>query len=187
MAEVQFYAEIRDFVETGGDVLLVIGFVTAMMWTMILERVWYFLVAFRADRKAILATWSARSDHESWYAHQIRRQLISQARLKLTRGLLVLRTIVAVCPMFGLLGTVTGMIEVFDVMAVAGTGNARGMAGGVSKATLPTMAGMVAALSGMLFMIQLERFADQECERVSDNLEIHHVPKNGRGQNATPA
>jgi biopolymer transport protein ExbB len=76
--------------------------------------------------------------------------------------------------MLGLLGTVTGMIEVFDVMAMAGSGNARGMASGVSKATLPTMAGMVAALSGMLFSIQLDRFANDETQRVSDELEIVH-------------
>ena len=59
------------------------------------------------------------------------------------------KTLVALCPMLGLLGTVTGMIEVFDVMA-AGGGNTRGMAAGVSKATLPTMAGMVAAPLGLL-------------------------------------
>jgi biopolymer transport protein ExbB len=57
-------------------------------------------------------------------------------------------------------------------MAGSGSGNARGMAGGVSKATLPTMAGMVAALSGMLFSIQLERFAREESDRVADSLEI---------------
>jgi biopolymer transport protein ExbB len=76
--------------------------------------------------------------------------------------------------MFGLLGTVTGMIEVFDVMALTGSGNTRGMAAGVSKATLPTMAGMVAALSGMLFSIQLDRFSRDEAERVADHLEIAH-------------
>ena len=43
-----------------------------------------------------------------------------------------------------------------------------------SKATLPTMAGMVAALSGMLFSIQLDRFAREEAERVADSLEIVH-------------
>ena len=63
------------------------------------------------------------------------------------------------------------MIEVFDVMAFSGSGNARGMAGGISKATLPTMAGMVAALSGMLFSIQLRRFAADESQRVADGLE----------------
>jgi biopolymer transport protein ExbB len=66
------------------------------------------------------------------------------------------------------------MIEVFDVMAT-GSGNTRGMAAGVSKATLPTMAGMVAALSGMLFRIQLDRFASDEAERVADHLEIVHA------------
>ena len=39
------------------------------------------------------------------------------------------------------------MVEVFDVMAVTGSGNARAMAAGISKATLPTMAGLVVALS----------------------------------------
>jgi biopolymer transport protein ExbB len=52
----------------------------------------------------------------------------------------------------------------------AGGGNTRGMAAGVSKATLPTMAGMVAAISGMLFHIQLERFAADASERVADRL-----------------
>ena len=51
-----------------------------------------------------------------------------------------------------------------------GSGNARGMAAGVSKATLPTMAGMVAAISGMIFSVQLRRFANDEAERVADSL-----------------
>ena len=67
------------------------------------------------------------------------------------------------------------MIEVFDVMAVAGSGNARGMASGVSKATLPTMAGMVAALSGMLFSIQIDRYAHSETERLASNLELREA------------
>ena len=73
-----------------------------------------------------------------------------------------------------LLGTVTGMIEVFDVMAIAGSGNVRGMAGGISKATLPTMAGMVAALSGLFFSVQLERRARREGRLMSDRLTLAH-------------
>ena len=70
----------------------------------------------------------------------------------------MVKTLVALCPLLGLLGTVTGMIEVFDVMAIAGSGNARAMAAGVSKATIPTMAGMVAAISGLYFSVS-DRFA----------------------------
>lgn len=166
---------VQDFVETGGDVLLVIAFVTAIMWTLILERYFYFkLGGHRRQAERVIAIWKERVDHRSWHAHMIRRLLVSEVELELNRGLLMIRTIVAVCPMFGLLGTVTGMIEVFDVMALTGSGNARGMAAGVSKATLPTMAGMVAALSGMLFSIQLDRFSRDETQRVADQLEIAH-------------
>ena len=82
----------------------------------------------------------------------------------------IARTLIALCPMLGLLGTVTGMIEVFDVMAFGGGGNTRAMASGVSKATIPTMAGMVAAISGMILIVQIERFAENETERLADQL-----------------
>ncbi len=81
---------------------------------------------------------------------------------------------VAVCPLIGLLGTVTGMIEVFDVMAILGSGNARAMAAGVSKATIPTMAGMVAALSGVFMSTYIERKAKREGERLEDSLTMDH-------------
>jgi biopolymer transport protein ExbB len=44
------------------------------------------------------------------------------------------------------------------------------MASGVSMATIPTMAGMVAALSGLYFINQLERFARIETQRAADHL-----------------
>jgi len=69
--------------------------------------------------------------------------------MQLQQSLGLIKSLVAVCPLLGLLGTVTGMIEVFDVMAVMGTGSARAMASGISKATIPTMAGMVGALTGV--------------------------------------
>ncbi len=48
-----------------------------------------------------------------------------------------------------MLGTVTGMIAIFDVMNVFGTGNARGMADGISRALLPTTAGLVTSIIGI--------------------------------------
>lgn len=174
MYDIEAISAVRDFVERGGDVMLAIAMLTGVMWTMVLERVFYYRTALRADEREAQEIWDARDDHASWYAQQIRRMLVSDVQHKIERGLGFIKTAVALCPMFGLLGTVTGMIEVFDVMAVAGSGNARGMASGVSKATLPTMAGMVAALSGMLFSIQLERFARNEAARVADRLEITH-------------
>jgi biopolymer transport protein ExbB len=174
MPELEAYGAVRDFVETGGDVLLVIAGVTFGMWILILERFWYFRWVHPREAAELERTWKARADHRSWNARQIRELLIAEVEMQLQRGLLIIKSLVALCPMLGLIGTVTGMIEVFDVMAIAGTGNIRGMAGGVSKATLPTLAGMVAALSALIFSAQLERFAKAERQRVADRLELVH-------------
>jgi len=174
MYDIEAIGLVRDFVERGGNVLLVIAFVTAVMWMLIYERFWYFTRLHKHEVERVRAIWQARSDHASWEAHRIRELLVSQVRTGLEKRLWPIETLVTLCPMLGLLGTVTGMIEVFDVMALAGSGNARGMAAGVSKATLPTMAGMVAALSGMLFSIQLRRYVIDETERVEDSLEVEH-------------
>ena len=87
--------------------------------------------------------------------------------------MLIIRTLVAMCPLIGLLGTVTGMITVFETMATQGTGNARLMAAGISMATIPTMAGMVAALSGLFVSSRLEAKAKMARESLVDSLPHH--------------
>lgn len=174
LTDFEAYSAVRDFIETGGDILLVIAMVSAMMWMLIYERIWYFRTLHRKEIDRITTIWNARREHSSWEAHKIREMLVAQVRAGLEQRIWPIETFVTLCPLLGLLGTVTGMIEVFDVMALAGSGNARGMAAGVSKATLPTMAGMVAAISGMMFSIQLRNYAMNEGDRVEDSLEIEH-------------
>jgi len=161
---------VRDFLETGGHVLVYILVTTFLMWTLMLERFCYFRFGHRRVAERALDAWEHRADRSSWYARQIRRMLIAQVRAQLNQGIGMIRTLVALCPLLGLLGTVTGMIEVFDVMAIAGSGNARAMASGVSRATIPTMAGMVAAISGLIFSVQIERYATDESERIADEM-----------------
>lgn len=170
----QIILDVQTFLDTGGGVLLAIGAVLVMMWTLMLERFYYFYFVFPGIADKTQREWAARPDHRSWEAHQIRRMKISELRMELENGLPYIKVLVALCPLFGLLGTVTGMIEVFDVLSIAGSGNARAMAGGVSKATIPTMAGMVAALSGLLLSVRIEQHAADEGERMADRLEIEH-------------
>ena len=160
----------RDFLETGGWVLVPIGLVTCLMWTMILERYWYLRTAHRVVVRETLEKWWERPDRASWHAHQIRRAMISRVSSAASRTVSIIGTLVRMCPLLGLLGTVTGMIEVFDAMAVSGNGNARAMASGVSRATIPTMAGMVAALSGVILSHQLDRRTKNEADIVAEQL-----------------
>ncbi len=114
---------IRDFLDTGGQVLLVIGVLIFAMWLLILERFIYFFNGFRGYKKAIKNSWLKRNERNSWNAEQIRQAMISRASMRLNANLALINVMVALCPLLGLLGTVTGMIEVFDVMAITGTGS----------------------------------------------------------------
>jgi biopolymer transport protein ExbB len=143
------------------------------MWVLMIERYWFLLGEFPKMQKEIVAKWDARQDTTSWYAHRIREAWISEASEKLDERMLIIKTLVAMCPLIGLLGTVTGMITVFETMATQGTGNARMMASGISMATVPTMAGMVAALSGVFFSTRLEARAKMAKEKLVDSLPHH--------------
>ena len=165
---------IRDFLDTGGQVLLVIAVLIFAMWLLILERFMYFFNGYRHYKKDVKNTWKTRSERNSWNAQQIRQAMVSRASMRLNANLPLINVMVALCPLLGLLGTVTGMIEVFDVMAITGTGSARSMASGVSKATIPTMAGMVGALSGVFASTYLQRKAKREVELLQDTMVLDH-------------
>ena len=141
------------FTRRGGPVLQY-GIVPmlVLMWTLILERVWYLAVVHNGYAKGLIAEWEMRKDHKSWSAEVIRESILSRGRAAIFSRSTVIQTCIVLCPLLGLLGTVTGMIEVFHVMAITGGGDARAMAGGVSRATLPTLSGMIGAVSGVFAM-----------------------------------
>ncbi|MFV2090913.1 MAG: MotA/TolQ/ExbB proton channel family protein, partial [Pseudomonadales bacterium] len=117
--------------------------------------------------------WEGRVERRSWSAHQVKERLVSESADRITGSLPLIQTCVALCPLLGLLGTVTGMISVFDAMATMG-GNARSMAAGVSQATIPTMSGMIAALSGVLGSTLIKRKVDTEIGLFEDHLTFDH-------------
>ena len=170
----QAYEQVLQFLERGGDVLGLILIVIFAMWILIIERALFFSLSYRRFADAVLAQWESRAERQSWRARQIREDLVSGARMELQRSLGLIKSLVAICPLLGLLGTVTGMIEVFDVMAVMGTGSARAMASGISKATIPTMAGMVGALTGVFAITVLQRNARLKAVRLEDKMTFDH-------------
>ena len=164
------FEQILLFMERGGTVLWGIFALSVVLWSLIIERYVYLLLTHPKHLKQTMERWRSRSDTTSWAADKIREAWLSDVSLHLTRSLSLIKTLVAVCPLLGLLGTVTGMIHVFDVIAIQGGNNTRAMAAGISMATMPTMAGMVIALSGLFFSGQLQHRAGQERQRAAELL-----------------
>ena len=134
----------------------------------------YFFTRHNQVVRATVDAWNARNERKSWSAHRIRETMISEVRLTCNQNIGMIQACVALAPLMGLLGTVTGMIKVFEVMALLGAGNARAMAAGVSQATVPTMAGMVAALSGLFLSVYLQQKAEAEVEILSEHMTMDH-------------
>ncbi|MFK4752636.1 MotA/TolQ/ExbB proton channel family protein [Oceanobacter antarcticus] len=154
--------EVILFLERGGEVVYPIMGVIFLLWAYLIERILYVFAVHPRRRSAALQEWQARNNKHSWASQQIHQELIANLTMGLDSGFSTIRMFIAICPLLGLLGTVTGMIEVFDVMVQMGAGSPKPMAAGISKAILSTVAGMVGAISGLLAQTVLKRVFESE-------------------------
>jgi biopolymer transport protein ExbB len=145
------------FLDAGGVVLYLILGLALIMFSVIFERIFYYRFRFKKESKH----WIVQSDEldknlpkES--VERIVMMISSNARIALKLNTNILHICIALAPLFGLLGTVTGMISVFEVMETFGNSNPKLMASGVSKAIIPTMVGMVISIIGLLFALQFK-------------------------------
>ena len=103
--------------------------------------------------------------------------------MALERFLSLIKVLIALCPLLGLLGTVTGMIAVFDSIAMTGNSDAKAMASGIFQATLPTMSGLVLAISALYFSHYLHESFRLQCALLNDGLSMHSYNKDVRDIN----
>jgi biopolymer transport protein ExbB len=167
------FQDLQAFLDRGGPVLLVIMAATFVMWALILERLFYFRFAHKQLAAEAVSAWRSRSDRKSKLAHWVRDKMVSEVRAKAEQNVQLTKAMVALAPLLGLLGTVTGMVAVFDIMAITAGADAKAMSAGVSRATIPTMAGMVASLSGILFTSGMDRRVNRSIQQLEDSMETN--------------
>ena len=153
-----------DLLSLGGNILALILFMAFIMWTLLCERLYYLYFLYPLHAKRAIQLWHERSEKSSWDAQQYKNHLRFRISAELKQNYPLIGIIIKICPLLGLLGTVVGMLEIFDALAATGSNNPRSMAAGVSKATVSTLAGMVVAIFGMLVGKFAERRAIAERE-----------------------
>lgn len=171
----EWLADISRFAGQGGVVIPVLMLVAVLLWFLIIERYWFVYLVYPARHQTLLQQWLAREETSSWYAQKIREQMIAANRASLKNSLPTIANLIAICPMLGLLGTVTGMVSVFDTIALTGTSDAKAMADGIYRATLPTMAGLVLALSALYFNHHLKQKTRSLADTLADQLTASEV------------
>jgi biopolymer transport protein ExbB len=161
------YAAMR---ELGGPVVTWIFIACVLMWSIVLERYWYYRKILPEETRRMIGEWMSRPNRHSWTSHQIRRAMISRLNAGMAANMQVLRVLVPMCPLLGLLGTVGGMLEVFDSMAARGSADARSMASGISEAMICTLTGLAVSITGLYPVYYFRRRMRRETELLADKF-----------------
>jgi len=100
----------------------------------------------------------------------------------LERMLVVLEIITAITPLLGLLGTVLGMSQVFDVISEVGLGQTKAFSGGIAQALRTTIIGLGVAIPSLIAYTSFDRKVDNlilEMEKYSMSLLNKIYPSEG--------
>jgi biopolymer transport protein ExbB len=160
----------RELIAGGGPVVIWIIIACLLMWTLVFERLWYFTRVLPKEADEMLHQWLTRPNRHTWLSHQVRQSMISRLNVSMSSNLILLRVLVPLCPLLGLLGTVSGMLSVFDSMAARGSADARSMANGVSEAMICTMTGLAVSITGLYPVYYFTSRIRRETELLSDRF-----------------
>lgn len=174
---------LESYLRTGGIVMVPLVGLCLIMWLLIINRLFFFR-RLRIKKMRPATAWEhVREDHAPdpeqyggtaalltaeflhWCNNGHARdaglleETTQRIKRRMTCYLKVIGVLAAMAPLLGLLGTVSGMMSTFDVIAVFGTGNTRAMAKGISEALITTQTGLLIAIPGLYMKGLLDRRA----------------------------
>ena len=165
------FVSLFDFFDRGGPVIFILFVVAIIMITLLVERLIFFTNDLKKLSDERVSEVKEFSLDNKWIRNKIKLKNISILNSQSSKNLLMIQGLIALCPLLGLLGTVTGMIEVFDIMAITGTGNARAMASGIARATLPTMTGLFISIVGLFLLTAIKSSIEKFTLEVKHTIE----------------
>lgn len=186
-----------EFISQGGPVIVLILIGSVVALAVFLERLFYLRVKYHLPKDTLVKLNSIDEGSLKGLEEHLRvnpkpfhdlilkliewRQLpqsevverlnphMNRTREKFSRGVDVLSTIASVSPLLGLLGTVLGMMHVFQSISSQGLGNPNQLAGGISEALLTTIAGLIVAIPTFIAF----KFINARAEHILRNMEQH--------------
>jgi biopolymer transport protein ExbB len=184
------WSRLETYLQDGGVVMLPLVLVSLLMWVLIMDRIFFFRRLYRKTMNArtawehiqhqrmpdpgeyrgivslLVAEFLEHRSGDQTLDRFILDERVQHINRRMKDYLALIGVLAAIAPLLGLLGTVTGMIATFDVLAVFGTGNAKAMAGGISEALITTQTGLLVAIPGLYMKGFLDRRAENLIQRV---------------------
>jgi biopolymer transport protein ExbB len=178
------------YFQQGGPIMAPIVLLSVLIWGLILERLVFFHRLEKADCgennislelnghslppaaatglcAPVIRELIRHGSGEAKLDQRILERYALRQKNRLQRSSAVLAALSTAAPLFGLFGTVSGMINTFEAITFFGTGNAKALAAGISEALITTQSGLLVGIPG-LFMARLIR---QRVRRLNNRLD----------------
>lgn len=136
-----------DYVNQGGAITWILVAMNVVGLSLVLWRFWVLRdFAGNIETRAQSLTDELKSEVKGGDVFTIAKDFISAKVAELEYGMTVIRVVATIAPLLGLLGTVVGIFEAFQVIAAKGLDNPGDFASGISLALITTIAGLIVAI-----------------------------------------
>jgi len=192
--------DLIDYLREGGPIMFPIVGVSLWMWALIarkafqlwslksrdltLEEALAYLPGQRVEKEGLRSRFFilfSRIRERVTKEEEAMRIALRKEKEELEGGLRTIKTLAAIAPLLGLLGTVTGMITTFQAISLYGTGSPKALAVGISEALITTQSGLLVSIPGLFAAGVLSRRANKyyaDLEEFSTRF-VANLPKRG--------
>lgn len=164
-----FFSGFADLFAAGG-VLWLLFLLAVLLWTLIVERYWYFYFDFPAAQEIALRRWKRHAGGDIKSARRARGQIVADVFAETHRSVSFIETLIVVILLLGLYASVGGLMRVLDAFPVGGVAGQQLVARGIAAAAVPAIASGALVVAALFFNRALRDRADVETRLLADRL-----------------
>lgn len=156
---------------SGGAVVMTLIFLlAAALWALIIERYWYFLFVHPDVLENVLRIWRRRASGPAFLARRARRHILTEVGAQMGQSVTLIRSLLAVIFLLGLLGSLTGLMQVLGAMTLTGSAGTRALAHGIAASAIPVVTALAVVATGVFFNQELAQRVVRETRLLRDQL-----------------
>lgn len=164
-----FFSGFGDLFAAGG-VLWLLLLLAVLLWTLIVERYWYFYFDYPSAQEIALRRWKRYASGDIKSARRARGQIVADVFAETHRSVSFIETLIVVILLLGLYASLGGLMRVLDAFPVGGVAGQQLVAHGIVAAAVPAVASGALVVAALFFNRALRDRADVETRLLADRL-----------------
>lgn len=154
----------------GAFVLTLIFVLAAVLWSLLIERYWYFFFMHSDVLENTLSIWNRRASGPAFVARHARQHILTDAKAQMAHSVTMIHSLLVVIFLLGLLGSVSGLIQVLDGLTLSGSAGTHVLAHAIAAACIPIVTALAVVITGVFFSQELAQRVTRELRLLRDQL-----------------